>query len=102
LLGFTDFVTAWYPVLLGVLVALVVGLTAGLRTARGRLLRDRFLLAMPVIGDVVRFMVIERFCRILTSMIKTGVPVPEALTLSGAGANNLVYERSLAQARTEM
>ncbi|MFF9066265.1 type II secretion system F family protein [Streptomyces sp. NPDC014891] len=102
LLGFTDFVTAWYPVLLGVLAAVVVGLTAGLRTERGRLLRDRFLLATPVIGDVVRFMVIERFCRILTSMIKTGVPVPEALTLSGAGANNLVYERSIDRARTEM
>ncbi|MER5481671.1 type II secretion system F family protein [Streptomyces sp. NPDC002812] len=102
LLGFTDFVTAWYPVIAGVLVALVAALIAGLRTERGRALRDRFLLAMPVIGDVVRFMVIERFCRILTSMIKAGVPIPDALSLAGAGADNLVYERAIATARTEM
>ncbi|MFE4258377.1 type II secretion system F family protein [Streptomyces sp. NPDC056883] len=102
LLGFTDFVTAWYPVITGVLVALAAALIAGLRTERGRALRDRFLLAMPVVGDVVRFMVIERFCRILTSMIKAGVPIPDALTLAGAGANNLVFERAIARARTEM
>ncbi|MFE9120102.1 type II secretion system F family protein [Streptomyces sp. NPDC007172] len=102
LLGFTDFVTAWYPVIVGVLGALVVALLAGLRTERGRVLRDRFLLATPVVGDVVRFMVIERFCRILTSMIKAGVPLPEALGLASAGANNLVYQRSIGTARTEM
>ncbi|MFG2621186.1 type II secretion system F family protein [Streptomyces sp. NPDC048507] len=102
LLGFTDFVTDWYPVIVGVLVVLVVGLVAGLRTTRGRLLRDRSLLAMPVLGDVVRFMAIERFCRILTSMIKAGVPIPEALSLAGAGANNLVFERSIGTAQVEM
>ncbi|MEU8963240.1 type II secretion system F family protein [Streptomyces sp. NPDC048491] len=102
LLGFTDFVTAWYPVIVGVLAALVAALLAGLRTERGRMLRDRCLLATPVVGDVVRFMVIERFCRILTSMIKAGVPLPEALGLASAGANNLVYQRSIGTARTEM
>ncbi|MGW2479867.1 type II secretion system F family protein [Streptomyces sp. NPDC001571] len=102
LLGFTDFVTAWYPVIVGVLAALVAALLAGLRTERGRMLRDRCRLATPVVGDVVRFMVIERFCRILTSMIKAGVPLPEALGLASAGANNLVYQRSIGTARTEM
>ncbi|EYT82694.1 type II secretion system F family protein [Streptomyces andamanensis] len=102
LLGFTDFVTAWYPVVLGVLVVLGAALIAGLRTERGRVLRDRFLLALPVVGDVVRFMAIERFCRILTSMIKAGVPIPEALGLAASGANNLVYERSIGTARKEM
>ncbi|MFJ8043965.1 type II secretion system F family protein [Kitasatospora sp. NPDC096147] len=102
LLGFTDFVTAWYPVIVGALAGLVVAVAAGLRTEPVRALRDRLLLAVPVLGDVVRFLVIERFCRILTSMIKAGVPVPEALTLAGAGADNLVYERSVATARTEV
>ncbi|MFJ3766437.1 type II secretion system F family protein [Streptomyces sp. NPDC090082] len=102
LLGFTDFVTNWYPFILGGIAALVVAVAAGLRTERGRFLRDRFLLALPVAGDAVRSMVIERFCRILTSMIKAGVPIPEALGLASAGANNLVYERAIGRARVEM
>ncbi|XUM03107.1 type II secretion system F family protein [Streptomyces venezuelae ATCC 10712] len=102
LLGFTDFVTDWYPFILGGIAALVVAVAAGLRTERGRFLRDRFLLALPVAGDAVRSMVIERFCRILTSMIKAGVPIPEALGLASAGANNLVYERAIGRARVEM
>ncbi|MFE6906626.1 type II secretion system F family protein [Streptomyces erythrochromogenes] len=102
LLGFTDFVMVWYPVVIGVLVALVAAVIAALRTERGRRLRDRFLLVLPVVGDVVRYMVIERFCRILTSMIKAGVPIPEALGLAASGADNLVYERSIGKARVEM
>ncbi|MEU8764254.1 type II secretion system F family protein [Streptomyces sp. NPDC048659] len=102
LLGFTDFLTAWYPVIAGAAAVLLVGLAAALRTARGRLLRDRVLLRTPVLGDVVRYLVIERFCRILTSMIKAGVPIPEALSLAGAGADNLVFERAIATARKEM
>ncbi|MGW4649832.1 type II secretion system F family protein [Kitasatospora sp. NPDC004289] len=102
LLGFTDFVAAWYPVIAGALAALALALLAALRTERGRALRDRALLATPVLGDVVRFLVIERFCRILTSMIKAGVPVPEALALAGAGTDNLVYERAVGVVRAEV
>jgi type IV pilus assembly protein PilC len=75
---------------------------AGLRTHGGRYLRDRMLLALPVLGDVVRFTIVERFCRILTSMLDAGVPVPDALQMASAGTNNLVYQRSLDVARTEM
>ena len=33
---------------------------------------------MPVLGDIVRFTIVERFCRILGSMLTAGVPVPDA------------------------
>jgi type IV pilus assembly protein PilC len=102
LLGFTTFLTNWWPVMAAVFVIALVTIILGLRTQRGRMLRDRFLLAIPVAGSVVRFTVIERFCRVLTSMIKAGVPIPEALSLASTGANNLVYQKSLAVARLEM
>ena len=102
LLGFTDFLTNWWPVMAVVVAVLLVSVIAALRTGRGRLLRDRFLLSMPVLGDVVRFTVVERFCRVLTSMLEAGVPIPEALRLASAGSNNRVYEQSLEVARTEM
>lgn len=102
LLSFTDFLTTWWPLLVGVVIAAVVALIAALRTGRGRLYRDRFLLSLPVLGDVVRFTVVERFCRVLTSMLEAGVPIPESLRLASAGSNNLVYQRSLDVARTQM
>jgi type IV pilus assembly protein PilC len=102
LLAMTDFLTTYWPIMAGVTVGIVVVVIAALRTHGGRYLRDRFLLSLPVLGDVVRFTIVERFCRVLTSMIEAGVPIPEALRLASRGANNQVYERSLEVARTEM
>ena len=63
-----------------------------LRTDRGKRTKDRFFLRMPLIGDVVQYAVIERFCRIISAMMKAGVPLPEAMQAAIEGANNKVYE----------
>ena len=98
----TDWFSSSWIYLVLLVVATVVGIIAGLRTQRGRMIRDRFLLHTPVLGDVVRFTVVERFCRVLTSMLEAGVPIPDALRLASSGSNNLVFERSLDVARREM
>ena len=102
LLSFTGFLTAWWVVMILAAVIIVMAVMAALRTGRGRWYRDKLLLRIPVLGDVVRFTVVERFCRVLTSMLEAGVPIPEALRLASVGSNNLVYQRSLDVARTEM
>lgn len=102
LLAFTNFLTSYWLYMVVSFVALVVAFIAAVRTHGGRYLRDRFLLSVPILGDVVKFTIVERFCRVLTSMLEAGVPIPESLRLATAGSNNLVYQRSLDVARTEM
>ena len=55
-----------------------------------------------MVGDVVRYAVIERFCRILASMVTAGVSLPDALVVAAEGTNNLVYERAIINARESM
>lgn len=102
LLAVTDFIIEWGLVMAGSAVALGVTLAVFLRTNTGKRTRDRFLLRLPVIGDIVRFAVIERFCRLLGSMIQVGVPLPEAMTIAGEGVHNRIYERKLGEAREAM
>ena len=102
LLSFTDFITAWWPVVLGGLVVFVLLIMAALRTHRGREIRDAVVLKIPVVGSVVRYAIVERFCRVLASMVETGVPLPEALRLASIGTHNLLYERALAEAQVGM
>lgn len=102
LLAVTDFIIEWGLVMAGGAVALGVALAVFLRTNTGKRTRDRFLLRLPVIGDIVRFAVIERFCRLLGSMIQVGVPLPEAMTIAGEGVHNRIYERKLGEAREAM
>ncbi len=59
-------------------------------------------LRMPVVGDVVQYAVIERFCRIIAAMMKAGVPLPEAMQAAIEGANNKVFEAALITAREAM
>jgi len=91
----------WY-----VWVSLFVGFVALLtwmhKAARGRLLRDRLFLRVPLVKEVVLFAVTERVCRIVGAMVKAGVPLPEALNAAIQGANNKVFETGLVGARDRM
>jgi type IV pilus assembly protein PilC len=102
LIAITNFISNyWWVMALGAAVVLVAGFLY-LRTNRGRLSRDRFLIKAPVIGELVRFTVVERFCRILGSMIGAGVQVPDAMAVAAGGTNNLVYQAALLDARAAM
>lgn len=96
LLAITNFFTNWWwAVLVGVVV---VGLAVilALRTEGGRYARDRMVLGLPLVGDAVRFALVERFCRVLSSMAGAGVALPTALQVASDSLRNLVFMRSLA------
>jgi type IV pilus assembly protein PilC len=91
LLAVTDFLTAWWWALgLGVLA--VAGAIAGvLATERGRYGKDRLLLAVPVLGSTIQYALVERFCRVLASMVGAGVALPEGLRVAIDSLRNRVY-----------
>ncbi len=95
LLTSTDFITNYWWALSGGLVALCLISYVVLRTERGRYARDRLFLATPVLGDTIQFALVERFCRILSSMVGAGVSLPEALRVSTESLRNLVFTRAL-------
>jgi type IV pilus assembly protein PilC len=95
---FTDF---WYLFVAAALL-LVLTVVASIRSERGRILRDRLFLKLPVIGDLVQFAALERFCRILSSMTTAGVPLPEALQVTADATSNEVFRRGLMTAREAM
>lgn len=102
LLGAADFVSAWWWALLGGLVAAIVGTTTAVRTPRGRLARDKMLLRLPLIKQIVRYAIVERTCRMLGSMVRAGVPLPDAMAATSRGSGNAVFVRELANARESM
>ena len=102
LLGITDFLTNWWWALLAGVVTLVLAGAATVRTEGGRYARDRFLLGVPVLGSTIRFALVERFCRILSSMAGAGVTLPEALRVATGSLRNLVFTRALAHVGEEM
>jgi len=93
--------TYWY-ILLGGFIAIVVGIISMRRSERGRAQLDHLLLRTPVIGGLIQAAVIERTCRVLATMIDTGVPLPEAMTVAADCASNAVYRQGLEDIRDQM
>src|SRR5437660_4587846 len=85
---------------------LALGLSAAVlwsyRSEKGRSLRNRMVLSIPVVGDLVTHAILERFCRVLSSMARAGVPIPEALAVSTDGTNNVVWKEKLNAVRGAM
>ncbi|HVF74897.1 MAG TPA: type II secretion system F family protein [Acidimicrobiales bacterium] len=102
MLAATDFLGVWWWALGAGAAAVVLAVFLHRRTASGRARWDSLLLKVPVIGETVRFAVIERFCRVMASMVRAGVPLPDAMVVAGDSANNAVFQKALGGARGAM
>ena len=102
LLAITDFlINYWWAIIAGI-VGVALALALALRTERGRYARDRFVLSVPVLGTTIQYALVERFSRILSSMVSAGVNLPEALRVASDSLRNLVYIRALTQVGESM
>ena len=95
LLSVSGFVSSWWFALVGGLILVVAGFIAMRRSTAGRARLDAVILKLPVLGDLVQAAVLERICRILSSMIRAGVALPEAMTVTADSANNAVYRQGV-------
>lgn len=102
LLAVTDFGTTWWWAIGLGLAGVALLLFAITRTRGGRYARDKLFLALPVIGGTIRFALVERFCRILSSMVGAGVQLPEALRVATGSLPNLVFRHALGGAGEAM
>ena len=95
LLSFTDFLGNWWWAIVGGLAVVGLATFAWIQTDRGRYARDSFLLWVPALGETIRYALVERFCRVLASMVQAGVSLPEALSVATASLKNTVFIRGL-------
>jgi type IV pilus assembly protein PilC len=100
--GFTLFVLAVSDTIrlhalstLGVIVVIVVLFLVFIRTKFGRLVWDKTKLKMPAIGPVISKVAISRFCRTLGTLVSSGVPILQALTIVKETAGNVIIANAV-------
>lgn len=77
----------------------VIGVVVGIMQAKKRSRKvqhflDRFLLKMPVIGEVLHKGAIARFARTFSTMFKAGVPLVEAMVSVAGATGNIVFSEA--------
>jgi type IV pilus assembly protein PilC len=91
----------WYFIL-GAVVGIVVGVKRYYGTAQGRLAIDKLLLKLPVFGDLIRKASVAKFTRTLGTLLSSGVPLLEALTICAKTSGNKVVEGALLDAKVSI
>ena len=98
-IGLSNFVGRFWWIMLAVLVALFVGIKYVRKDPKGRYLFDKFLLNLPVLGGVLRKIAVARFTRTLGTLITSGVPILEGLSITARTSGNAVLEDALMKVR---
>jgi type II secretory pathway component PulF len=95
--GASGFLVAWWWLLGTVAVGLFVTSGVVLRTPRGRLAWHRFVLRVPVLGDLVRKQAIVRICVVVGTLLKSGVVFVRAVQIAQRTTANLVLREALVE-----
>jgi type IV pilus assembly protein PilC len=96
-IGVSSFMQNHWAILLGLLVGIIVVSKIAARTRTGRAVLDRVKLRAPLFGDLIRKTSISRFSRTLGTLVTSGVPILQALTITRETAGNLVIARAISQ-----
>ena len=89
----------YMPFIVVGMVALVFGFRAYYGTTGGRMVIDRVVLKLPVLGNLMRKIAVARFCRTLSTLLASGVSILEALDITARTAGNAVVEEGIQTTR---
>ncbi|RLS46999.1 MAG: type II secretion system F family protein [Planctomycetota bacterium] len=81
LLGFADFMYAWWWLVLILTVAGVIGFRRWVAAPKNRRKVDLMLLKAPIVGNLVRDIAVARFTRTLGTLVSAGLPILSALNI---------------------
>jgi general secretion pathway protein F len=93
---FGDILTSWWALVpLVLFVGAVMGFLAWKRSERGALRWDRLKLRAPIFGALNRRIAVSRFCRTLSTLLVSGVPIVSALQITKDVVGNLVLAEAI-------
>ena len=95
------FQSYWYA-MGGDMVAAAIAIKRYYATVNGRVVIDRLLLKVPIVGDLIRKASVAKFTRTLGTLITSGVPLLEGLSICAKTSGNKVIEEALMNARVSI
>lgn len=88
IIGFSDFMVAAWPLMLGALIIAVTAFRAFVKTPRGKYWWDKFKLRIPIAGKIVLKATMARFARSFALAYRSGVPMMQVLSLVAQVVDN--------------
>ena len=94
-IGLSDNLVRFFPFLLVGAGLAGYGFKQYYATDKGRRVVDATTLKMPVLGNIMRKIAVARFCRTLSTLISSGVPILDGLEITAKTAGNAIVEDAI-------
>ena len=101
-INLSNFTISNFWLIIGAMMATAGGFVFTSRTDKGRYYLDKIGLRVPVFGDLIRKTAIARFARTLGTLVSSGVPILDALTITGRTAGNKIIEEAIFATRSSI
>ncbi len=95
----SNFIAAYFPFVVAGIMGTIYSLKQYYKTDSGELLIDSLILKTPVIGMIMRRIAVARFCRTLSTLVSSGVPILESLTITANTAGNRIVKDAVLTTR---
>ncbi|MBI4992511.1 MAG: type II secretion system F family protein [Candidatus Harrisonbacteria bacterium] len=92
LLGTANFLAKWWIAVLAGIGIIFFLITDYFRSAEGKIVLDEIQIRLPVIGNLYKKMYVARFAESTGVLIKGGIPVAQALEISGYAIGSIIYQ----------
>lgn len=97
LIAVSNFLTNYFILGIFLLIGFIFLLFKLFKTKKGKYVLSWFFLKSPFVKNITKKINCARFARSLSSLMESGVPIVESLTISGQTVNNVFYSDSLLQ-----
>lgn len=101
-INISNFFQSYWYFMGGALVGMIMAIKRYYATVNGRVVIDRLLLKIPIVGDLIRKASVAKFTRTLGTLITSGVPLLEGLSICAKTSGNKVIEEALMNARVSI
>jgi type IV pilus assembly protein PilC len=98
-IGLSNFIGRFWWLILGSIGGFFFVIKQMRKSPQGKMMVDRALLKMPVFGMLLRKIAVARFTRTLGTLITSGVPILEGLSITARTSGNAVIEEALMKVR---
>jgi len=102
LIAVSNFLVRNFLLLIALAVLLVISFRSYIKTDKGRLWYDGLKLKLPVIKNTVLKTVTARFARSMSILLKSGIPIVNAIEIMKNLIGNRAVEQKFAEARDEI
>lgn len=98
-ISLSNFVADFWWLIGGVLFAFITAIKRWHATPRGKRILDAAMLKAPIIGGLLRKIAVARFCRTLSTLTSSGVPILDGLQITAKTAGNSIIEDAIMATR---